>query len=85
MARKSSRKKRPIKPKYHRSDICPFCTNRIQPDYKDTETIARFINDRARILGKARTGVCAKHQRRLTKAIERARYLALLPFSPSIE
>lgn len=50
------------------------------PDYKDFELIGRFITDRGKIVSRSRSGVCAKHQRKLTKAVKRARHLALLPF-----
>jgi small subunit ribosomal protein S18 len=42
--------------------------------------LRRFITDRGKILGRAKTGICAKHQRGLRTAIKRARILALLPF-----
>jgi small subunit ribosomal protein S18 len=51
-------------------------------DYKDVERIRRFVSDRAKIEPRRRTGVCAKHQRALRLAIQRARHLALLPFVP---
>jgi small subunit ribosomal protein S18 len=60
---------------------CPFCKGKIEPDYKDIENLSKFVSDRARIIGKDRSGVCAKHQKRLSVAIKRARHLSLLPFS----
>lgn len=63
---------------------CPFDKNGTEPDYKDVETLARFMSDRAKVLGKDRTGICSKHQRRLSQAIKRARHLALLPYIPSL-
>jgi small subunit ribosomal protein S18 len=66
------------------SGPCPFCVRGKVPDYKDYKELSRFLTERARILGKVRTGVCSKHQRRLSMAIKRARHLALLPFSPQI-
>lgn len=59
---------------------CYFCTNNKVSDYKDTETIKKFLNPQARIMPKFQTGVCAKHQRRLANAVKRARFLALIPF-----
>jgi len=44
--------------------------------------LQRYISDRGRIQPRRRTGVCAKHQRRLALAIKRARFLALLPYTP---
>ena len=44
--------------------------------------LRRFISDRGKMEPRHRTGVCAKHQRQLALAIKRARYLALLPYTP---
>ena len=63
---------------------CPFCKGKTEPDYKEVDTLAKYMNDRGRILGKDRTGICAKHQRRVSNAIKRARHLALLPYTPKI-
>ncbi len=40
----------------------------------------RFVSDRGKIVSRGRSGVCAKHQRRLAQAIKRARHLGLIPF-----
>lgn len=63
---------------------CVFCNDSLTPSYKDSETLASFLTDRAKIISKDRTGVCSKHQRAISREIKRARHLALLPFSPSI-
>jgi len=68
------KKRRPVKKN------CPFCKEKKEPDYKEVEILRKYISDRGRILGKDITGLCAKHQRRVTKEIKRARYLAMLPF-----
>jgi len=62
--------------------VCPFCADKAEIDYKDISRLRRYISDRARIEPRRRTGACAKHQRRLALAIKRARYLALLPYTP---
>jgi small subunit ribosomal protein S18 len=59
---------------------CFYCQNKQLPDYKAFETLGKFVSDRGKILSRSRSGVCAKHQRLLAKAIKRARHLALLPF-----
>jgi small subunit ribosomal protein S18 len=60
---------------------CMFCeTNTVRIDYKDAETLKRFLSDRGKIQPRRRTGTCARHQRQLATAIKRARHLALLPF-----
>jgi len=60
---------------------CYFTANNIKHvDYKDVELLKKFINPHARIL-KGKTGaVCAKHQRGLSNAIKRARFMGLLPY-----
>lgn len=65
-----------------RRKICPFCANKITSiDYKDFNTLKRYISDRGKILPRRVTGNCAKHQRELTRAIKRARCIALLPYT----
>ncbi len=59
---------------------CYFCANDEQVDYKDLNTLDRFINDRGKIIPRRITGNCAVHQRKLTKAVKRARQLALIPY-----
>ena len=59
---------------------CFFCKEEKTPNYIDTEVLFRFLTERGKIIGKERSGVCAKHQRRLTIAIKHSRHLALLPF-----
>jgi len=59
---------------------CPFCAATTNPDYKDAAMLGKYITERGKLLGRARTGVCAKHQRRVEQAVKRARIIALLPF-----
>ena len=60
---------------------CRFCTDKVSHvDYKDLERIARYVTDRGKILPSRLTGTCAKHQRVLTRAVKRARFMALLPY-----
>ncbi|MEK7129413.1 MAG: 30S ribosomal protein S18 [Patescibacteria group bacterium] len=59
---------------------CMFCAGKTSPDYKDTAVISKYLTERGKLLGRARTGVCSKHQRILTIAVKRARHVALLPF-----
>jgi small subunit ribosomal protein S18 len=49
-------------------------------DYKDTEFLQQFINNQGKILPRRVTDVPARVQRQITRAIKRARHLALLPF-----
>lgn len=60
---------------------CPFTAAGIKHiDYKDIETLLKFVTERGKILPRRITGVSAYHQRKLTEAIKRARHIALLPF-----
>ena len=62
--------------------VCNFCVDKVDfIDYKDTSKLRRFTSERAKILPRRVTGTCAKHQRELTTAIKRARYVALLPYT----
>lgn len=60
---------------------CPFASNPDAViDYKDVELLKRFVSPRGKILPRRITGVSAKYQRKLTRAIKRARNIALLPY-----
>ena len=61
---------------------CHFCTtNRDVVDYKDVETLRKFLSAAAKIYARKKSGLCAMHQRKLARAVKKARYLALLPFT----
>lgn len=63
---------------------CYFCSNKLSTvDYKDAQTLRRFMSPHAKILNHNRTGTCPKHQRMVTKALKHARHMALLPFVAS--
>ncbi len=60
---------------------CPFTAAGIKDiDYKDIDTLTKFITERGKILPRRITGVSAYHQKKLTAAIKQARMIALLPF-----
>jgi small subunit ribosomal protein S18 len=62
--------------------VCSFCVERIEEiDYKEVARLRRFISERGKILPRRVTGTCARHQRRLTIALKRARHIALLPYT----
>jgi len=61
--------------------VCRFCSEKVEHiDYKDLDRIGRYVTERGKILPSRLTGTCAKHQRVLTRAIKRARFMALLPY-----
>ena len=65
-----------------RNKVCQFCADKTKTiDYKDVRLLNQFIADAGRIHSRRRTGTCAKHQRLLSKAIKRARQIALLPYT----
>ena len=71
------------KERYGRRKVCIFCVDKIKYiDYKDINRLRRYLSDRAKIEPRRKSGVCAKHQRKLTTALKRARHMALLPFAP---
>ena len=65
---------------FFKKKVCKFCIQKLKIDYKDADTLRRFITERGKILPRRITGTCAKHQRSLALAIKRSRILALLPF-----
>jgi small subunit ribosomal protein S18 len=65
-----------------RRKVCVFCADKVEEiDYKDAGRLRRFLSDRGKIEPRRKTGTCARHQRRLTIALKRARHLALLPYT----
>jgi small subunit ribosomal protein S18 len=62
---------------------CYFCVNGIKDiDYKDGQFLRRWTSSYSKIVPRRRSGVCIKHQRKVSQAIKRARYMALLPYLP---
>jgi small subunit ribosomal protein S18 len=65
-----------------RRKVCQFCVEKIDNvDFKDVTRLRRYISERGKIEPRRKTGTCAKHQRRVSRAIKRARQVALLPFA----
>jgi len=61
---------------------CYFCQQKIKEiNYQNPELLNKFTSGQAKIISPKRTGTCAKHQRKLAKAIKRARIMGLLPFT----
>lgn len=77
--RNNNKEFRPNRKKY-----CHFCKEGIEPDYKDAAGLRRFMSERGKIVARTRSGVCYKHQRALSNAIKKSRYMAMLPFSVSV-
>jgi len=61
---------------------CRFCRGGIKyVDYKDIETLQKLLTNRGKIYSRKRSGNCASCQRKATRAIKRARFMALLPYA----
>lgn len=61
---------------------CPYCREKIeQVDYKDVSALRRFISERGKIRSRRITGACRRHQNQISRAVKRARELALLPYA----
>jgi len=70
------------KPLFFRKKACKFCIEKIESvDYKDTPRLQKFITERGKVTPSRLSGLCATHQRVLIKAINRARSIAVLPYS----
>ena len=66
---------------FRRKKVCRFCVDKIDYiDYKDVRILMMAIPERGKIQPRRLSGTCAKHQRKLTTAIKRARQLALIPY-----
>lgn len=62
--------------------VCNFCVDKVESiDYKDVNKLRKYVTERGKILPRRITGNCARHQRQLTRAIKRARNVALLPYT----
>ena len=69
------------KPYFSGKKTCPFSgPDGIAIDYKDTKTLSRFVTERGKIMPRRITYVMPKAQRKLSVAIKRARYIALMPY-----
>jgi small subunit ribosomal protein S18 len=67
---------------FRRKKVCKFCTEKIDAiPYRDVRLLQGFVAERGKIVPRRLTGVCTKHQRRLSSAIKQARNIALLPFA----
>ena len=69
---------------FRRRKFCRFSAEGvIEIDYKDTATLKNYVTESGKIVPSRITGTSAKYQRQLARAIKRARYPALLPYSDS--
>ncbi len=73
--------KRRRRQRYFQPRKCRFCADpKLVINYKGTDLLRQFVHEDGKIRPRRQTGNCAKHQRKVTNAIKRARHIALLPF-----
>jgi small subunit ribosomal protein S18 len=71
---------------FSRKKVCRFCADKeLTIDYKDVKILKNFVSERGKIIPRRIVGTCATHQRQLCEAIKRARHIALLPYSGSVQ
>jgi len=62
---------------------CYFCSqNAKEIDFKEIDVLRKFLSAAYKIKDRKETGLCSRHQRKLARAVKRARQMALLPFLP---
>jgi small subunit ribosomal protein S18 len=67
---------------FRKKKVCQFCADKSETiDYKEVDKLKKYVTERGKILPKRITGTCAMHQRDVTRAIKRARIVALLPYT----
>ena len=76
------KKRRKKKARLKKKLVCRFCPRPIYVDYKDLKTLRLMVSRTSTIIGRRRTGSCAKYQRAVKEAVLRARFMALLPYVP---
>ncbi|HET7471312.1 MAG TPA: 30S ribosomal protein S18 [Gemmatimonadales bacterium] len=71
---------KPVKRRrFGRRKVCKFCVDRVSlVDHKDIRRLRNFVSERGKITPRRISGSCARHQRQLTRAVRRARTVALL-------
>jgi len=78
---KSRPKRRKPRKQLPLNAVCPLCETGVESvSYKDVYQLKRFMSVRGKIISGSKSGVCAKHQRQLAKAIKRARQLGLIAY-----
>ncbi len=67
---------------FRRKKVCKFCTEKIDAiSYRDVRLLQGFVAERGKIVPRRLTGVCTRHQRKLSLAIKQSRNIALLAFA----
>lgn len=70
------------KEQQQKDKACYYCVNnKLVVDYKDFNTLRRFVSSYMKIAPRRRSGLCAKHQRQVASAVKRARQASLMPYT----
>ncbi|MEK6557455.1 MAG: 30S ribosomal protein S18 [Candidatus Margulisiibacteriota bacterium] len=78
--RESTTTSRPVKFRRVKKRPCSMCANNVvEVDYKEANSIKRFMTDRAKIAPRRMSGLCPKHQRSLARAVKKSRVIGLVP------
>lgn len=78
---RDSKKRTSFRRRTFKHKVCHFCVNKVKEiDYRDVLLLKKYVTERGKILSQRISGTCTKHQRRLGKAVKRARNVGLLPF-----
>ncbi len=82
-AEKTRRPNRGRRPRFFaRPRVCQYCADKtLVINYKNISLLKGSVNREGKIRARRQTGTCAKHQRKVAKAIKQARHMALMPFS----
>ncbi len=68
--------------RFREQSKCRFCREKVSEiDYKDTATLQKLTTDQGKLFSRKRSGNCARHQRSSRRAIKRARFMALMPYT----
>lgn len=68
-------------PRSSRRKSCFFDVNKVEPSFTDVPVLKKFLTERGKIVPAAKSGVCSKHQRALSREIKQSRQLGMLPFT----
>lgn len=81
MAKRNNRRQTKQTYSSGRRKSCAFCRDKVeQIDYKEFQSLRRYLSDKGKIRSRRITGACRRHQNQLAQAVKRARELALLPY-----
>lgn len=81
MAKRTSQNKNKRKFKINKNQKCYFTESNTVPDYKDVLVLRRFVSERGKLMAQKYSGLTAKHQRKLSAEVKKARFMGLIPYT----